>query len=396
LKQLAELWIEGLRCIESAQLQIEPGSNLIFGANGAGKTSILEAAYLLGRGRSFRTRSTDRLIRHGAPLCRVRGTVVDTGHRRPGLSPSAALDGRSLAGSKSEPSACEQPLGESLLGDEAGLRHSLGIEISRSAPPKARIDQQTPPALADLARRFPVQILDPELHRLIEEGPGGRRRWLDWLVFHVEPGFAEVWSRYHRALRQRNAALQAGGLSAAAPWTEPLVSAGEQLAALRTRAFVAMAPGWAELCEALVGVPVSLGLYPGWDREATLADALARSAARDQERGLTGVGPHRADVTLRIGVRHAREVLSRGQQKLAGACLVLLQLEYLRKTQDTVPTLLLDDPSAELDQTRLEGLIQRIQALDAQLVITALTRDFALFGAPQAVFHVERGGVEKV
>ncbi len=354
MRQLSELWIEGLRCISSAHLALAPHSNLIYGQNGAGKTSILEAVYLLGRGRSFRTRSSDRVISSRGSLCRIRGSVV-------------AL----------------------------GLEHSLGIEIERAAPTRARIDQQTPPALADLARILPVEILDPELHRLIEEGPSVRRRWLDWLVFHVEPGFADTWSRYQRVLRQRNAAL-ASRVADLGAWDSQLVAEGERLARFRSQAFERLAGGWEPLCEALVGVPVSLGLYGGWERDARLSEALRRAETRDRQRGTTTVGPHRADVTLRIGVKHAREVLSRGQQKLAGAGLVLLQLEYLKATHETVPTLLLDDPSAELDRGRLDVLIGRVKALEAQMIITALTRDFALFGAPEAVFHVERGDVKKV
>ncbi len=354
MRQLSELWIKGLRCIHSAHLALAPHSNLIFGENGAGKTSILEAAYLLGRGRSFRTRSSERVISNQESVCRIRGTVFAD-----------------------------------------GLDHSLGIEIERGAATRARIDQQTPPALAEMARIFPVEILDPELHRLIEEGPSVRRRWLDWLVFHVEPGFADTWSRYQRVLRQRNAALMTG-VSDLGAWDSQLVSEGERLAGFRARAFERLAAGWESLCEALVGVPVALGLQGGWERGTPLAEALQRAETRDRERGSTTVGPHRADVTLRVGGKHAREVLSRGQQKLAGAGLVLLQLEYLKATQETVPTLLLDDPSAELDRGRLDVLITRVKALEAQMIITALTRDFALFGAPEAVFHVERGGVKKV
>jgi DNA replication and repair protein RecF len=351
---MTELWIEGLRCIESAHLVLAPGANLIFGANGAGKTSVLEGAFLLGRGRSFRSRLNERLIAHGARVCRVRGALVDQ-----------------------------------------GIPHAVGVELSRQTPTQARIDQATPPSLTALARVLPVQVLDPDVHRLIEDGPGGRRRWLDWLVFHVEPSFADAWSRYQRALRQRNAALAAGG-SGATAWDGTLVTEGERLTAHRRSAFSALEPAWRELCESLVGTPIELGFFAGWAEDASLADGLAEALPRDRERGLTSRGPHRADVTLRIGRKHAREVLSRGQQKLAGAALALLQLEYLRRTEQSAPLLLLDDPSAELDQHRLGVLIERVTALKAQMLITALTRDFTLFGAPEAVFHVEHGVVEKV
>jgi DNA replication and repair protein RecF len=117
---------------------------------------------------------------------------------------------------------------------------------------------------------------------------------------------------------------------------------------------------------------------------------------RDRERRSTVVGPHRADVLLRVRGRAAREVLSRGQQKLAAVALTLCQLEYLKAEHGLRPTLLLDDPSAELDQERLGRFIARVRALDTQLIITALDRDYRLFGEPQSMFHVEQGRVTRL
>ena len=105
-------------------------------------------------------------------------------------------------------------------------------------------------------------------------------------------------------------------------------------------------------------------------------------------------GPHRADASLRVRGKAAREVLSRGQQKLAAVALSLCQLEYLKREHGLLPTLLLDDPSAELDQDRLGRFIARVQGLETQILVTALERDTRLFGTPDRVFHVEQGRVE--
>lgn len=353
MAELAELSIESLRSVASARLALSAKSNLIYGANGAGKTSVLEAAFLLGRGRTFRHRSTDRLIRRGEPLARV------VGHVR-----------------------------------QDAVQHVLGVEVAEGAT-RARIDGETPPALSELARVFPVQVLDPELHCLIEEGPSVRRRWLDWAVFHVEPTFAATWQRYRRALQQRNAALVTQDASLEA-WDDRLVEEGERLGQLRRETIAALEPGWRAVAAELVGLEIQMSYQAGWERGTTLREALSRALPRDRERHTTSVGPHRAEVALRLAGRAARDVLSRGQQKLAGASLVLCQLEYLKSAFGVVPTLLVDDPSAELDHARLDAFIGRVMAIGGQMVVTALSKDFRLFGQPEAVFHVEQGAVEKV
>jgi DNA replication and repair protein RecF len=139
-----------------------------------------------------------------------------------------------------------------------------------------------------------------------------------------------------------------------------------------------------------------LGYAAGWDQSVPLVDALSASLPRDRDRGMTHVGPHRADVSLRIRGKAAREILSRGQQKLAAVALSLSQLEFLKAEHSLRPTLLLDDPSAELDQERLGRFITRVQALETQILVTALERDYRLFGQPEHVFHVEQGRVIRV
>lgn len=374
---LAEFSVQDLRCIERAELALQPGSNLIFGANGAGKTSLLEAIFLLGRGRSFRTRLSERLIRHGQPQFRVVGRTgpPTIAFRQDGLG--AALGGTAIEA------------GATLRG---AIPHALGLEVSRDGGTRARLDAQNVRSLAELATAFPVQVLDPDAHRLIEDSATRRRRWLDWAVFHVEPGFGGTWARYARALQQRNAVLRAGQGDLSI-WDLELVKDGEQITAARRGVLEALKPYWADVSRALLDDDLTLSFQAGWDRDTTLVAALAEAGARDRLRKTTTVGPHRADVVMRIRGKPVREVLSRGQQKLAAVAMTLCQLEYLKHEHEVLPTLLLDDPSAELDKTRLDRFIARVRALDTQLVVTALDRDFSLFGTPDAVFHVEQGQV---
>src|SRR6185295_2580616 len=185
---LGSFHAERFRCLAAVELELDPGANVFIGPNASGKTSLLEAAFFLGRGRSFRSRRLDALIRHG------QDAFVLTGRSSGGIAPV-------------------------MLGVRAGRQ---GAEWHAGGAPAAGV--------AELAEQFPAQVIDPEIHKLLEEGPGRRRRFLDWGVFHVEPAFLPTWRRYHLALRQRNAALkQDRADSDLAAWEQELAASGEEL-----------------------------------------------------------------------------------------------------------------------------------------------------------------------
>ena len=347
---LAELRIENLRCIEAAALTFSPELNLIAGENGAGKTSILEAIFLLGRGRSFRTRSSERLIRHQQPRLTVFGRTDDSPPRQ------------------------------------------AGLEISADGGTRARINGENAQSLLELTGVLPVQAIDPEIHKLIDQGPELRRRWLDWLVFHVEPTFAAHWARYNRALKQRNAALRTSASEIDA-WDTELIRSGEELTRARRKALERLLPRLKDTFERFGGLDVSVSFMTGWAADTSLADSLAAHAERDRARGTTTSGPHRADVVLRRQHRVARETLSRGQQKLTAVAMVISQLQLLQDELNLRAALLLDDPAAELDEKNLHRLFEELASLRCQMIATSLTPETALFQAPKATFHVEQGRV---
>ncbi|HEX4051244.1 MAG TPA: DNA replication/repair protein RecF [Steroidobacteraceae bacterium] len=362
---LSELRLQDLRCLPAAELQLHPGTNLITGENGAGKTTLLEAIYLLGRGRSFRTRHVAQLIRHGQSSGWVAGRVES-----PPVHTAGAVGPATAATQRRVDVSC----------DSEGVR--------------ARIDGQPVDSLAELSHLLPVQAIDPGIHRLVEEGPALRRRWLDWAVFHVEPGFMLQWQGYTRALRQRNAALRSGWDPV--PWEAELVRLGEALTLARERVVSELRHVWDSTVADIGAVGTTLGLARGWAREESLADALVRHRERDRERGVTGQGPHRCDVVLRVDGKPARDVVSRGQQKVLGAAMSLAVMRYLTARLGTVPMLLLDDPAAELDAAHTQALLQAAGALGGQCVVTALHPEMLPAPSADRVFHVERGGVKKL
>jgi DNA replication and repair protein RecF len=254
--------------------------------------------------------------------------------------------------------------------------------------------------LAELAWVLPVQVIDPEIHRLIEEGPNRRRRFLDWGVFHVEHSFVEHWQRYQQALRQRNAALKARqGRGVVTVWDVELVRYGELITEARRRYVEQLAPVAASVAARLLDLDLVLTYRPGWAADTELRAALEASFGKDQEMGATHVGPHRADLAIRLQGAAVRDRVSRGQQKLLAAVLLLSQVKLFPQDSPALPTLLLDDPAAELDSVHLRTLLDEVRSQPLQLVVTTLQAAGAqldVFGAPGRRFEIVRGEVRAV
>ncbi|HEY8521042.1 MAG TPA: DNA replication/repair protein RecF [Gammaproteobacteria bacterium] len=353
---LRRLQVKAVRCLQEIEADLHPHRNYVFGPNGAGKTSLLESVYLLGRGRSFRTRDTRRLIRHGESRLFVYGEVG--------------------------------------FDDE---RHRLGVAFERGKLDK-RLDGAPAESMATLASILPAYVIDPSSHGLVEGGPSERRRFLDWGVFHVEQSYLAAWRRYRRLLSQRNAALKArtGGAELEA-WTAPLAEAGAEVDALR-RGYVTRLAPWVEAHgQRLLQVPLRIEYRPGWPEGQTLAQALAASRARDLQTGVTEVGPHRADLLVRLGEGAARDEASRGQQKLAACALILAQVAlHAASLGPERAVLLVDDPAAELDRNSLDRLVQLLAEAPAQQLLTGLPGSALTPVSEAAVFHVEQGGLRRM
>jgi len=350
---LRRLQVTDFRCLQSAVLDLDSRFTLISGANASGKTSLLEAIYMLGRGRSFRTRRLEHLIRRGSERFVVFGEV-----------------------------------------DGFGRRSSLGVEGS-AAGVRARLGGAKAASLAELAPLLPVQIIDPEIHRLIEEGPSRRRRFLDWGVFHVEPRFVDDWQRFQQAMRQRNAALKSRQpREVTAAWDGELVRYGEAVSAARSSYVRRLAEHAVSVTRNLLGMELGLSYRTGWARDLSLPEALRQSWNHDQESGTTQAGPHRAELGIRLDDMGVKDRISRGQQKLLAAALLLAQVRMFPADSPVQPSLLLDDPAAELDNERLAGLITEVGSQSVQLIVTALHPEFSALGEPGLRYRMVGGGVQ--
>ena len=349
---LCQVRIESFRCLRRVELELDDKRNYFFGRNGAGKTSFLEAIYLLGRGRSFRTRQNRRLIRRGDNGFSVYGEYKNDGRiKRLGV----ALGGGSL---------------------------------------DLRLDGEPAGGVASLTQVLPVHVIEPNIHSLIEAGPRERRRFLDWGVFHVEPGYLSCWRRYRRILGQRNAALKRGHDSLA--WDNGFIDAAIAVDHARSNYTRALQNALTGLGEKLLGASVKIEYRSGWARETSLYDALEASHNKDRTIGLTHVGPHRADLVVTMNARGVREEVSRGQQKLIAATLILAQIRLFADARGDGGVLLCDDPAAELDQVGLAGLLSALEGLPAQLILTGLSETRLHPARDFPVFHVDRGNVVPV
>jgi DNA replication and repair protein RecF len=338
---------ENFRCLENVGFDADPRYNLVYGANASGKTSVLEAVAYLGRGRSFRGAPPGSLIRHGSSEFTLFG-IVDRGSR----------DSR------------------------IGVRNSReGLEV--------RIDGDTSGGAASLAEALPLQVIDPEVHALVSGGPEYRRRFLDWMAFHVERDFLAAWRRFRRALVQRNAAIKSGkGLQA---WTAEFVELGERVDQLRRAVFWRAEESLAAHSGHLLGTAVHFEYRTGWSGEKSLGEAVAESRERDLQQGSSQVVPHRAELALQVDLRQARRLVSRGQQKLLACAMVLAATDMAQHALERPLLLLMDDPAAELDPESLERLMEAVFALGSQVIATSLDRSALTFPEAPTVFHVEQG-----
>lgn len=351
--RLDRLAISRFRCVADASLALGPGINLITGDNGAGKTSAIEALYLLSHGRSFRGRVRDGLIQHGEAALRVLAQWRDA----------------------------------------SATEHRAGIEHDGKQW-QARVDGASVKTLAELASRIALVCFEPGSHALLSGAAENRRRFVDWGLFHVEPGFLECWRRYARALRQRNALLKSAHDEVSLEsWEHELQLSGDLITAMRISYLaqweLALLDATAKFLPELPVAKVSF--VRGWRAEDTLAAALKNSRDRDQVMGFTSVGPHRADWRINFGRLNAKDGLSRGQTKLTALACVLAQAQQFATVHGDWPIVCLDDLASELDQRHQQHVIELVTASKAQVVITATEAIPSLATLQVSRFHVERG-----
>lgn len=350
--RLTSVRVANFRILGSVRVDLAPGLNVFVGDNGAGKSSVFEALGVLARGR------------------------VEGGHPRERVGP--AHKGWSVEAGVADTAHAEDLPRQLRVRWEQGLSATLdGSAVS------AR----------ELSRSLALTSLSWASHQLLDEGPAVRRRFLDWAVFHVEQSYAEDWARWRRLLSQRNSALAAAAAhSTVTAWDPGLAEAAETIDLARHRHQAGIAAALSECAVELGGLgSLQLRYRRGWPEAARYDEVLRGEWLADQRAQRTRLGPQRADLELRVGERGAGE-LSRGQQKLILASLMVAAAKYVAACRGSWPVLIIDDFDAELAVPAQERLAALLQATPAQLLIAQHRYAPERWPRPDArVFHVEHG-----
>ncbi|HEY9120411.1 DNA replication/repair protein RecF [Marinobacter profundi] len=374
---LVKLQTEHFRNLVDAPVWFSPSFNLLFGENGSGKSSVLEAIGYLGLGRSFRVNRHQAVCQHGHQNFTVFG----------------GLDG-GLGGSLA---------GRLPVSAQPELVHRLGIGRNlASKETTLRVDGEAVRNLSVLARHLPVSVIDPGVFEIVAGGPGKRRQFLDWAVFHVEPEFSSVWQQCQRVISQRNQTLRNGRLDEALirVWDRQYEVLATRVNEARQAAFELFRQAFDRL---LTEVPtpwtagLKMDLAPGWDTSQPLAELLANHREQEMRMGHTLYGPNRADIRMRFQGRPVAETFSRGQQKTLVILMKIAQGIVLNRLGKQV-TFLLDDINAELDVGHRAMLAQKLYELRCQVFMTSIEKpqpqDLWPGTVPEyRMFHVEHGGL---
>ena len=357
---LTKLNVSQVRNLQAVSIDCNPTANFIYGVNGSGKTSLLEAIFLLGRGRSFKHRDLKLVINNQADQLVVSANLYS-------------------------------PLSKT--------NHQLGIMRSVKGEFEARCDGKLLQSAAELALELPIQLIDAQSFSLIGGGPLQRRQFIDWGVFHVEHTFSEQWRRFQKVLKQRNQLLRHGRIDTDSlrAWTVELISLNEKITAYRKNYLAELEHYIKPVVESFGGLgDVSLEYVQGWPEAIGLAEVFEADRERDLATGTTSHGAHRADVRVFVDGVLAADCLSRGQSKLLVYALKLAQAAQYRAVSGQGCVFLLDDLPAELDAGNRKDVLSYLNSLGCQYFVTGVERqgfDRALEIKDGQMFHVEQGVV---
>ncbi|WP_375540359.1 DNA replication/repair protein RecF [Moraxella nasovis] len=345
---ITKINVHQLRNIKHVSLNLA-SCNLMVGLNGSGKTSLLEAVFLLSRGKTFRHHEPKRYITHHTKTCTVW---------------AATADGATFALQKT-------------------------LDATHLATTTLKVNNIHVSSQSTLSFRLPTLLIDPSGMAILEEGSGSRRQLLDWLCFHLESQFYPEWLAYQRLLKQRNALLKSpavlGRQEELVAWDRQLSYHAHHLHTHRQAVFERWQMIFQSMLERLLPQyqgQIELNYLAGFDATQGLFEVLKSRLSGDIELGYTRVGAHRADVSVVLKkVSHgeklreqAANILSRGEKKLLIVALRLSQLYMICEHENAkaMPMVLIDDIDAELDNKAVHTLLDVVLKLPCQIIISSL------------------------
>lgn len=331
---ISRLLIENFRNLTAVDLELDHGFNFLVGNNGSGKTSLLEAIFYLGHGRSFKSAVSNRIISYEQPHFTLHAKI-----------------------------------------QEQQYQWSVGLQKQRQGNSVVKINGEDGNKISDLAHLLPMQLITPEGLTLLNGGPSYRRAFLDWGLFHHHNYFHLAWVNLSRLLKQRNAALQqVTSYAQLAIWDTELVKLAAQVSKWRAEYAEALRPEIEKTCQLfLPELEISVSFHQGWEKERDYAELLVQSFERDRAIGYTVSGPQKADFRFKANGLPVEDILSRGQLKLLMCALRLAQGEHLMNQKQRHCIFLIDDFASELDEYKRALLAERLKKSGSQVFVTAIT-----------------------
>ncbi len=328
---LTGIRLEQYRNLAVAELQPSHQMTLLYGLNGQGKTNLLEAIYLLGTGRSFRSVKTPDLIRQGMD------TALVTGQVRTG-----------------------------------GVTSEIKVQLAGKQR-RVTVDGKPVQRAAELHGKLAAVVFSPDDTAMVKQGPETRRRYLDRALYTSNAVFLRDYHEYYHTLKQRNALLRSGATAGLDVWTEQLVASGNRLMEHRRQYVAQLLPLVHEHYQQIAGSRETVKLSYAPDSDHCFREQLEQCRATDLRRGITGHGPHRDDLVFEIDGQPLKTFGSQGQQRSFVLALKLAELDHLQQTFGEPPLILLDDIASELDRERIHNLLELLRQRQVQVVMTTTT-----------------------
>lgn len=364
--------LRNFRNLRRVDLKPHPRFNVITGANGQGKTNLLEAIYLLGAVKSFRSRATNRNLIH-----------FDENE--------ALLEARIRRG---------------------GHERSVRIDITTRGK-QVRLNGESVRNLSDFFGTLNIVVFGPDDIGILKGSPSGRRKFIDRAIFNAHPAYATETKHYEDVLSQRNSLLKEPPVDEAllGVYDDQFVQWGAKILRRRLdfiqhfrpvleRIFAAVfSPDLrADLCYDATWLPGDIDEKRAVDEpghlQQLLRESLHRSAAEQRERGYTVVGPHRDDLKATLEGREVRAFASQGQTRAFVLAMKIAEITYLEQRYHFAPILLLDDVSSELDRRRNRQLFSFLRdRSQGQVFITTTHRDYILLDDQAQWFQVQEGRI---
>ena len=332
---IRQLELVDFRSYERLDLRLADGLTAIIGANGVGKTNVVEALSLLATLKSFRGAPTESMVRRGASSAVIRA-----------------------------------------VGERDDREVSIDLELAKGRS-RAQVNKQRLQRSRDLLGAVRVTVFAPDDLALVKEGPALRRDFLDDVIVALDPSADGVLRDIDKILKQRNSLLRQsnGRLDASAEgtldvWDMKLAAAGEHLTVRRENTLAQLMPGVAAAYDELASEASDVTAFydRSWGQES-LAEGVADARDHDVRRGTTSVGPHRDDVSFRVNGFDSRVEASQGEQRTLALALRMAGHRLVADQLGESPLLLLDDVLSELDPDRARILLATLPP--GQTIITS-------------------------